>query len=168
MKRNMILILSVLFLVGCGTPQTDAGPPLIVDSGIDPDSWALVPAGEFLLGQFNHEEWIEYDYEIMVTHVTNAQYAHYLNEALVADFVKVVDEQVMGYYPGDEFHGYRHEEKIEAGDWLHIPLGDQSLRLAFDGVEFKVKTGYENQCTHSIVPRDIIHLPSGRQEREIL
>jgi formylglycine-generating enzyme required for sulfatase activity len=144
MNRKVILFLSVLFLVGCGSYQTEAGPPLFVDSGINPDSWVLVPAGEFLLGQFDHEEWIDYDYEMMVTHVTNDQYAQYLHEALVAGTIEVIDEQVLGYYPGDEFHGYRHEEEIEAGDWLHIPLEDQSLRLTFDGVEFEVKPGYEN------------------------
>jgi len=144
MIRKGLILMLVFFLVGCGVTQQEIGPPLVVDTGIDPDSWVLVPAGEFLEGQFNHDGWIENDFEIMVTDVTNQQYAQYLNEALTGGSIKIVDEQLVGYYPGDEFHGYRHEEKIEAGDWLHIPLDDPSLRLNFDGVEFTVKSGYEN------------------------
>ena len=55
-----------------------------MDTGVDPESWALIPAGEFLKGQFNHSATIDYDYEMMVTPVTNAQFADYLNEALAA------------------------------------------------------------------------------------
>jgi sulfatase modifying factor 1 len=144
MIRKVIFSLLAIFLVGCGASQEDVGPPLVVDPGIDPNSWAFIPAGEFLAGQFNHKGWVEEDYEIMVTDVTNQQYAQYINEALAIGSIKILDDQVVGYYPGDEFHGYRHEEKIEAGDWLHIPLNDPSLRLTFDGTEFTVKPGYEN------------------------
>jgi formylglycine-generating enzyme required for sulfatase activity len=144
MIRKGVFLLFVFFLIGCGNPKMNVGPPLIADPGVDPDSWAFIPAGEFLAGQFNHEEWIADDFEIMVTHVTNQQYAQYLNEALTADAIKIVDDQIVGYYPGDEFRSYRHEEKIEAGDWLHVPLNDTSLRLVFDGDEFTVIPGYEN------------------------
>ncbi len=144
MKRNVTVVLIALFLFGCGTPQLKAGLPLIVDPGIDPESWVLIPAGEFLMGQFNHETAVEYDYEIMVTHVTNQQYAQYLNEALAKDLIKIVDNEVVGYYPGDSFHGYRHEEEIAEGDWLHIPLADESLRLDYDGSTFSVLPGYED------------------------
>jgi sulfatase modifying factor 1 len=144
MKHTTITLLVVLFLVGCGTPQMEVGPPMIVDPGIDPESWVLVPTGEFLMGQFNHEISVDYDYEIMVTDVTNLQYAQYLNEALAAGTISIIDNQVVGYYPGDPFHGYRHEEEIKAGDWLHIPLGDESLRLILNSDKFSVKSGYEN------------------------
>ncbi len=39
----------------------------------------------------------------MVTDVTNSQFAAYLNEALSAGTVTVAADQVVGYYPGDEF-----------------------------------------------------------------
>ena len=42
------------------------------------------------------------------------------------------------------FHGEKHEKEIKAGDWLHVPLADPSLRLTFDGKTFGVKPGYEN------------------------
>ena len=77
------------------------------------------------------------DYEMMVTDVTNAQYAQYLNEAFAAGTVRLADssqgQQVVGYYPGDTFRGVKHEMEIKAGDWLHVPLYDRGLRVAFDG-----------------------------------
>lgn len=51
---------------------------------------------------------------------------------------------MVGYYPGDAFHGHKHEEKIEAGDWLYVPLDDAGLRLTFDGVSFSARPGYAN------------------------
>ena len=42
--------------------------------------------------------------------------------------MKVDGDSVVGYYPGDEFHGHKHEVEIKAGDWLHVPLTDPSLR----------------------------------------
>ena len=50
----------------------------------------------------------------------------------------------MGFYPGDEFHGVKHEEPIEAGDWIFIPLDDPSQRIQLDGATFSVQPGYEN------------------------
>jgi hypothetical protein len=76
-----------------------------------------------------HPQEIAYDYEVMVTDVTNAQFAIYLNEALAAGNLQRSDNEIVGFYPGDEFKGYKHEESIEAGDWLHVPLGEAGLRL---------------------------------------
>jgi formylglycine-generating enzyme required for sulfatase activity len=87
---------------------------------------------------------VDYDYEIMVTTVTNAQYASYLNEALSSGTVKIAGDQVVGYYPGDEFHGYRHEEEISAGDWRHVTINDPGLRLAYQNHTFSPLEGYEN------------------------
>ncbi len=81
---------------------------------------------------------------MMVTDVTNAQYAEYLNQALADGMVKVAGEAVVGYYPGDEFHAHEHEEEIAAGDYPHIPLDDPGLRLDFDGSTFTAQSGYEN------------------------
>ena len=58
--------------------------------------------------------------------------------------VKIVDSEVVGYYPGDVFHGVKHEEAINAGDWIFIPLKDPSQRIKFDGSTFTVQPGYEN------------------------
>jgi formylglycine-generating enzyme required for sulfatase activity len=132
-----------LSAVGCAS-QLLAISPGSFDTGIDPSEWVRVPAGEFIMDQHNHETIIDYDYEIMVTPVTNAQYARYLNDALAAGTVRIADRTIVGYYPGDNFHGHRHEEKIEAGDHLHLPLDDTDLRLDFDGQIFTVKSGYEN------------------------
>jgi hypothetical protein len=41
-------------------------------------------------------------YEMMVTDVTNAQYAPYLNEALAKGAVKIDGDSVVGYYPGEQ------------------------------------------------------------------
>ena len=116
----------------------------MVETGVDAAAWAKVPAGEFVLGQHEEEGMVDKPYEIMVTDATNAQYARYLNEALTKGTVKIQGDQVVGYYPGDPFHGHKHEKEIKAGDWLHVPLNDPSLRLTFDGKTFGVKPGYEN------------------------
>jgi formylglycine-generating enzyme required for sulfatase activity len=118
--------------------------PPVVPTGVDPDAWARVPAGEFLMGLHYHETMVDYDYEIMVTNVTNAQYARYLNHALEAGDVQRVGDQIVGYYPGDVFHGHEHEKQIEAGDWLHILLDDPGLRLRLVDGEFRAIRGYGN------------------------
>ncbi len=143
-QKTFFLIVIVLLLVGCVSSEVSLTPPPQLDPGIDPDSWALVPAGEFLMGLHEHETIVDYNYEIMVTDITNAQYADYLNLALADDTVKVVGDQIVGYYPGDEFHAHKHEIEIKAGDWLHIPLDDPGLRLDFDGETFSPQAGYEN------------------------
>ena len=144
MKRVLALLILILLAAGGCAPVPQAVPPPVFETGVDLETWGRVPAGEFLMSRHGHETVIDYDYEIMVTPVTNARYARYLNEALAAGEIKIVDGKVMGYYPGDEFRGYRHEEKIIAGDWLHVPLEDENLRLVFDGRSFTSKPGYEN------------------------
>ena len=80
MKRVTLLVfgLAALLIVGC-QPQTSSAPAFI-DPGVDPEAWVMIPAGEFLSGQHDHETEIDYDYEIMVTDVTNAQFAAFINE----------------------------------------------------------------------------------------
>ncbi|MEJ2706495.1 MAG: formylglycine-generating enzyme family protein [Anaerolineales bacterium] len=137
-------ILLVLVAVGCGANAdlADTRPPQI-RTDANPEAWALVPAGEFFYGQHEHVVNIEYPYEMMVTDVTNAQYAVYLNEAAASGTIQVTGDKVMGYYPGDEFHAYNHEEAIPAGEYLHVPLDSPVLRIAFDGEEFEARPGYE-------------------------
>jgi formylglycine-generating enzyme len=138
-----LLVALVVLLAGCA-PAPSLQPPIPAwDTGVDPEAWAQIPAGTFHYGQHDDMVTIAAPYEMMVTDVTNAQYARYLNEALAKGTVKIDGDTVVGYYPGDEFHGHKHEEEIDAGDWPHIYLEDPSLRLTFDGADFGVKPGYE-------------------------
>ncbi|MCL4270222.1 MAG: formylglycine-generating enzyme family protein [Anaerolineales bacterium] len=143
MKR-IILTLSLLtaLLASCAPVDLNAPMPTY-DTGIDPNAWAQIPAGEFYFGQ--HNDIASTDaYEIMITDITTQQYADFLNAALADGYVKMDGEQIIGFYPGDEFRGVKHEEKIEAGDWIFIPLNDPSQRIKFDGTTFTVQNGYEN------------------------
>jgi formylglycine-generating enzyme required for sulfatase activity len=144
MKSRFILTL-VLFaalLASCAPVDLNAPIPAY-DTGIDPNAWAQIPAGEFYFGQ--HEDVETTDaYEIMVTDVTAQQYADFLNAALADGTLKVDGDSVLGYYPGDTFRGVKHELEIKAGDWEYIPLADPSQRVEFDGTRFTVQEGYEN------------------------
>ncbi len=143
----MRTILSILILLGtllasCAPVDLNAAMPAY-DTGIDPNAWVQIPAGVFISGQ--HEDQVETPaYEIMITNVTTTQYADFLNEALASGEVKVNGDQIVGYYPGDAFHGVKHEERIDPGDWIFIPIEDPSQRLDFDGSAFTVQPGYEN------------------------
>lgn len=136
------VLLAMTLLAACAPVDLNAPMPAF-DTGVDPNTWAQVPAGEFEFGQ--HEEIKSTEaYEIMVTDVTAAQYADFLNAALADGSVKVDGDKIVGYYPGDVFHGVKHEEEIKAGDWLFLPLNDPSQRIQFDGTRFTVQAGYEN------------------------
>jgi len=81
---------------------------------------------------------------MMVTDVTVSQYAAFLNDArLTGDIAQTADE-ITGYYPGDEFHNMRQEERIDAGQYIYIPLDDPALRLRFENDTFSAVPGYEN------------------------
>ena len=143
MKRIIptIILLAVL-LAACTSVDLNASIPTF-DTGVNPDNWVQIPAGEFSFGQHNDIQTTD-AYEIMVTDVTTTQYAAFLNQALADGYVKVDGDQIVGYYPGDEFHGVKHEEKIAEGDWMFILLNDPSQRIQFDGEKFSPQTGYEN------------------------
>lgn len=142
--RLFLMCLIALGMAACSSAE--AGEPPVVETGVNPDAWALVPAGEFLMGQFEHPTQVDYDYEIMVTDVTNAQYAEFLNAALADGTIRFNEErtEILGYYPGDTFHGYRHEERIEAGEWPLYPVDEEGMRLDFDGETFAPRAGYAN------------------------
>lgn len=143
MRRSLsMLLIAMIFLTACAPADLNAAIPRM-DTGVDPASWAQIPAGEFFFGQFNTIETTP-AYEMMITNVTTAQYAAFLNEALAAGAVKIEGDQIVGYYAGDEFRGVKHEEPIEAGDWIFIPLEDPSQRIEFDGTTFSVQAAYEN------------------------
>jgi len=142
-KRILITwCLLTILLAACAPVDLNAAMPAF-ETGVDPQAWAQVPAGEFAFGQ--HEEIRSTEaYEIMVTNVTVQQYADFLNAALPAGKVHVDGETIVGDYPGDKFHAVKHEERIDAGDWLFLPLDDPSQRLEFDGKTFTVQPGYAN------------------------
>jgi hypothetical protein len=120
---NLSIILVLLLTVSCsGQKDRPVNPVKYIDTGIDSDAWVTVPAGEFLKGQHRHKTMIEKPYEIMVTDVTNAQYAKYLNEALIKGSVKVDADTVKGYYPGEPFNGWKHEFKVLAVGYFHLDI----------------------------------------------
>jgi formylglycine-generating enzyme required for sulfatase activity len=140
--RAITLATTLALLASCSPVDVNAPIPTF-DTNIDSNAWAQIPAGEFHFGQ--HKDIASTDaYEIMITDVTTAQYADFLNTALVAGYVKTKGGQIVGFYPGDKFHAVKHEEEIKAGDWLFIPLKDPSQRIKFDGTTFSVQSGYEN------------------------
>jgi formylglycine-generating enzyme required for sulfatase activity len=144
---TLFLLAFAVLVTGCVGPanhQLSAISYQPFDTGVNPETWAQIPAGAFHFGQHDQMVTIATPYEMMVTDVTAAQYARYLNAALAKGTVKIDGEAVVGYYPGDPYHGHKHEVEIAAGDWLHVPLNDPSLRLTFDGKNFGVQPGYEN------------------------
>ncbi len=140
--RAVALAMTFILLASCSPVDLNAPMPTF-DTGIGPNTWAQVPAGEFHHGQFDEIASTE-AYEIMITDVTAAQYADFLNTALATGDVKIDSEQIVGFYPGDEYNGVKHEERIDAGDWSFIPLNDPSQRIKFDGALFSVQEGYAN------------------------
>jgi formylglycine-generating enzyme required for sulfatase activity len=144
MKPAPWYILVVIVLISaCSAVDLNAPLPAY-ETGVDPETWVTVPAGEFLTGQFNEPAMISYDYEIMVTDVTVAQYVSYLNTAL-ADGTLMVDwDRIIGFYPGDVFHGAKHEVRIPEMDYIFVPLEDPASQFDFDGTTFNALPGYEN------------------------
>jgi len=144
MKRIIYLALVFIALSACSNEQVVNKEINEIVTGVDPDSWILIPAGNFYSGMHEKETIIDYDYEMMLTHVTNDQYAKYLNEALAKDAIKVVDNQVLGYYKGDKFDGYLHEEEITAGDKLQMPVNKAGCHIIFADKHFTVNKGFGN------------------------
>jgi len=134
--------LVAVLLASCAPADLNAAMPAF-ETGANPKAWAQVPAGEFYFGQHGEIKSTA-AYEIMVTDVTVSQYADFLNAALADGSVKIVDEEIVGFYPGDIFRGVKHEEEIKAGDWTFLPLDDPSQRIQFNGSTFSAQPGYEN------------------------
>ncbi len=102
MKNALLLLLMLSLLVACAPVDVTAPAP-VFDTGIDPNSWVSIPSGSFYSGQFNQETNLDYEYEIMVTTVTNSQYATYLNEALASAKIKLIENQIVGILSGGSF-----------------------------------------------------------------
>jgi len=149
-SRKLMMVAGCVLLTGllfsaCG-PGIDAGDisrPSF-DPGVDAEAWVTVPAGEFYAGQFQHETRVDHDFEIMVTTVTNAQFAQYLNLGLERETISIAEKGIFGHYPGDAFHAYNHEVEIAAGDWLHMPLNVEGLGIELVGITFEPVIGLEN------------------------
>lgn len=143
--RIFAFLLVLVFLASCAAVDLNAPIPEY-DTGIDPTAWVTVPAGSFFHGQQAELAEIPYDYEIMVTDVTVAQYVAFLVVAYYDGTITIVEDtegrQAVGYYPGDEFHGYKHEFEIPAADYIYVPLDDPASRFSFDGVGFSIQPGY--------------------------
>lgn len=144
MKRTLwTSILIIILLVSCAPVDLNAPLPIYA-TGVDQGAWVVIPAGSFFEGQFDHPASIDYNYEMMVTDVTVLQYVNFLNKARADSTLKEDGEQIVGFYPGDPFHGVKHEVRIDPGDYIYIPLNDPASRFTFDGSTFSVVPGYEN------------------------
>jgi len=139
---SLYLVLIFIFLAACTSVDLEAPVPTF-DTSVDAESWVTIPAGEFLSGQHNEPVTISYDYEIMVTDVTVTQYVSFLNDALTAGKIQAAGEAIVGYYPGDEYNGVKHEVEIPPADYIFVPLNDPASRFSYDGLSFNVKSGYE-------------------------
>jgi len=137
------LILAIILLTACASVNLNA-PISTIDTGVDSEAWVVIPAGGFLSGQFDDPAAISYDYEIMVTDVTVAQYVNFLNTAVADGSLTVNGNKIVGFYPGDAFHGVKHEVEIPAADYIFVSLNDPASRFSFDGNQFNIMIGYEN------------------------
>ena len=142
-KLFLSLFILCLVLSACQEVDFNSTPP-VFDTGVEPNSWVNIPAGDFLQGQFKEVTPLDHSYEIMVTDVTNTQYAEYLNAALSDGSVNISGNEVRGYYPGDEYSSGRHEVEITAGDYIFVPVKDDFLRLAYDGNVFTAIPEWSN------------------------
>ena len=147
--RALLVILAVSLIgtitTGCvSEPETPVGVQRFIGPYADPNSWALVPSGPFLTGQYGTEAEIPYDFEIMLTEVTNNQYLQYLSEAYEEGAVLIEEGVVLGYYAGDEFNHGKHERPIDEGLHPYFLLGDPASRITFASGTFGVKPGYEH------------------------
>jgi len=156
MKRVIFSLFMIGLLVTACAPAPNVGAiePPYIDTGIDSEAWATVPAGNFPFGQHDHMTHVD-EFQIMITNVTVEQYANFLNEAILSGDVSVGEfeleageviwhrEGAGGFYEGDPFDAYKHEEEIKAGDKLYISL-EEGLRMTYDGAAFTPMDAYRN------------------------
>jgi formylglycine-generating enzyme required for sulfatase activity len=144
MKHTILVVLLLSAILAACAPVNLNAPLPLYDTGLDPNAWATIPAGSFLSGQDDKQVTIGQDYQMMITDVTVDQYVDFLNKALADGTVKVNGEGIVGAYPGDPFHGAKHEIRIDPGDYILVPLNDPASPFAYDGRNFSAKTGWEN------------------------
>ena len=145
MKKNILALSLLLWMaVACNTTPVINREITPIYTGIDTDTWARVPAGNFYYGLHNKDSVIDYNYEIMVTHVTNRQYVEFLKEALDVGKIEIKADSVYGYFPGEPFYGFRHEEEITAGLYLCMPLNVPGNHISYHNNEFIIDPGFED------------------------
>lgn len=144
MKKLIYLAFVLVTFASCSTAVVINEETPSVDTGVDYNSWAVIPAGEFYFNMHAVPVDIDYDYEMMITHVTNQQYADYLNEALAKETITITDSTVNGHHPGDPFDGYLHEWEIPAGDYLHMPFAKAGSHIKRVDGAFGIDKGFEN------------------------
>ena len=140
---RLLFAMLVLLLAGC---RADLQPPTnvpVVETGVDSDAWALVPEGEFIFGLHNERQILD-AYEIMVTPVTAAQWAAFLNQGLANGRLTMEEEGVMVEYPGERYDGGKHEEKIGPGAYLVYPLEAAGAKVVYENGAFAVREGFAN------------------------
>lgn len=141
------LVLALMLLVSCAPVDLNAPVPSY-ETGVPrwEAEWVAIPAAEFLKGQDATPTTIDYDYEIMVNDVNVAQFVEFLNDSTSPERdLRVSRDQVLGYYPGDAFHGVKHEESIEPGEYIIVPLDDPVSRFIYvPNSGFRAKQGFED------------------------
>ena len=143
--KKLIYISFVLFaLASCSTEVVVNSETKTVDTGVDANSWAVIPAGPFYYNMHSTQEVIDYDYEMMITHVTNEQYAIFMNEALAKETIRIDADSIKGHHTGDKFDGYLHEWEIPAGEYLLMSFGEAGSHIKLVEGNFVVDKGFDN------------------------
>ncbi|MCD6180704.1 MAG: SUMF1/EgtB/PvdO family nonheme iron enzyme [Bacteroidales bacterium] len=144
MKKLIYLTFVLAIFASCSTDVIINEETKVIDTGVNPDSWAVIPAGPFYYNMHAYAESIDYDYEMMITDVTNQQYADYLNEASAKGTITIKDGSIFSYHPGDPFDGYLHEWEIPAGDYLNMPFSEAGSHIKLVNGTFTVDKGFAN------------------------
>jgi formylglycine-generating enzyme len=103
--------------------------------------WAEILAGPYLRGQADVLDTLDYNYEIMVYQVTNAQYLEFLAEELEIGDVEVIYDaslvpvSISGYYIGDDYYPEGQYEFYEL---------DDAGNISWDGYQLLIDEGYED------------------------
>lgn len=116
-----------------------------------PDVFEMVDIlpGVFTYGEYNQQEYIDYEYKLMKYEVTNLQYIAFLENAwengdLLIDECYAIDQGdscLYGYYNGDNVYSegyylyYAHQGEN---------FGWNSYAIQFDGEHFSIDEGFEN------------------------
>jgi formylglycine-generating enzyme required for sulfatase activity len=144
MKKIILILIVVLAFTSCSEEVIVNSETKIIDTGINPEEWVNIPAGKFHFGMHAKLDTIAYDYEIMITDVTNKQYAKFMNKAVINNKIKVVGDSIKGYHAGDKFDGYLHEWKIPEGEYLLMPFGELGSHIKLVDNKFVVDKGFDN------------------------
>ncbi len=137
-------VLIAFALASCSTETVINSETKSVETGVNPEEWIVIPAGNFYFNMHSYQEAIDYDYEMMATHVTNKQYAKFMNEALAKETISIDADSIKGHHPGDPFDGYLHEWEIPAGEYLLMSFGEAGSHIKLEDGTFVVDKGFEN------------------------